>query len=133
MAIAYNSSEIPFVIRPLIVKNPSSGNADSSVTSERVEEIYSELALLKKSVSKLANSQPGLRYTTTFTQSSLNINNILPVVHSLGVRPSGLSIWDSSAEEVEPDNVIYINENAIAIDFSSYVPLIGTYTVVVSE
>ncbi|MBD2156232.1 hypothetical protein [Leptolyngbya sp. FACHB-16] len=71
----------------------------------------------------------GIAFETTFTSTNLTVAGLLPVVHDLNRRPSGVVVWNPVGESVAPDGVDVISLNAIAINLESFVPISGTWRV----
>lgn len=72
-------------------------------------------------------------YERTFTQADLSVAGILPVNHGLGAKPSGLSIYDGTGAQIEPDAVEAPNPNAIALNLHSYTPIAGTWSLSIAR
>lgn len=71
-------------------------------------------------------------YRQTFTGSDLSILGLLPVPHNLGVNPSSILVWDNTGEQIEDfDNIQSPDENNIIVDFSSFLPIVGVWEIVV--
>ena len=66
------------------------------------------------------NNQP-------FTQASLSIAGLLPVVHSVDEYPSAIAIYDEFGEIVEPDYWRRVSSTAIEVSLASFVPISGTW------
>ena len=70
-------------------------------------------------------------YSATFTDASLSSAGVLTVTHSLGEKLVQVAIYDNNDEYVVPDDIILTDANNLTVDFSSFEPLTGTWTVVV--
>jgi hypothetical protein len=77
---------------------------------------------------ELTVSASKLTYEKVFTQFDLTVLNKLPVTHNLGNYPSSLSISDQNGKPVIPDDWINESVNTVAVDLTSFVPLVGTWT-----
>ena len=94
-----------------------------------------ELALAIANHNSNPAAHPGLQsgsgtisnYERTFVQSSLTIANLLVVIHNLHTIPSGVSIFDADGNQIIPDKITILSVDSIAIDFSSFVPIVGTW------
>lgn len=76
-------------------------------------------------------SGSGVTYQRSFGQVDLTIAGLLPVTHSLGKYPASVLIWDSTGEIVLPDGVEYLTVNTLSVDLGSFLPLAGTWQIVV--
>lgn len=68
-------------------------------------------------------------YERTFTEADLTVAGLLPVNHNLNSYPSAVGIFDGNTEQVQPDKIDILTTDSLAIDLSSYRPLIGVWTV----
>lgn len=72
------------------------------------------------------------RYVNTFTQAYLSVNGILVVTHNLNSQTlSSVMIWDNTSNRVFPSSIEIINSNVIQIRMHSFMPITGTWTVIV--
>lgn len=74
----------------------------------------------------------GANYRQQITAANLSVAGLLPVTHNLGVIPSCVVVWDENGYLIELlDYIQVINVNTIVINFSSFLPLTGTWQLVV--
>ncbi len=62
-----------------------------------------------------------------FTNTDLVSGGTLEVNHNFGEEALNVSVYNNLKRAVEPDEITDIDENTVAIDLSSYVPLSGTW------
>lgn len=71
-------------------------------------------------------------YQRSFTAADLSIANLLPVLHGLSVYPSSIIVWDDNNNPIELfDDVQLVSENSIAVDFTSFLPITGSWQIIV--
>lgn len=108
-----------------------------AITGEWISVFISEssdlAANIESQIAYLAATTARKSYSAEFTQTQLNIAGVFPCTHNLGLYPASITVWDGEGEQIHPDRISYLDSNAIAVDLSSYIPLIGTYKIVVSE
>lgn len=73
-----------------------------------------------------------LEYEILFTDASLSIAGLLPILHGLGSFPSSISVWTGQGVEIKPAGVQYSSTNAIAIDLKPFRPLVGQWRAVIT-
>lgn len=69
-----------------------------------------------------------VQYEQSFTNVSLTIAGLLIVTHNLDTYPSAVKVWSNVGDEIWPDNVSYSTSNVVVIDLSSFMPIVGTWT-----
>jgi len=68
-------------------------------------------------------------YQATFTQADITVANIYPLIHGLDGYPSGITVWDSFGQVMGPDNIENVSINTASVYLTSFVPIVGTWTV----
>lgn len=123
----------------LVVENTPSPSASPSATSATASEVISaaigDVAAtdVQSAIAELASEKARKSYIRTFTHADLDVANLLVVNHQLGITPASVFIWDNNGNVVLPDEIIRNNLNILYINFTSFIPLSGTYQVVISE
>jgi hypothetical protein len=75
-----------------------------------------------------APGSAGATYKTIFTNTNLSVVGILAVTHNLNTYPSAVMLWNAVGEQIFPDAIDILTTNMLSIDLSSFVPLVGTYS-----
>lgn len=73
----------------------------------------------------------GVGYSTTFDDGDL-IAGVLTVTHNLGIRYNIVQIFDNNFEQIIPDSITLDSTTECSVDLSSFVPIAGTWYVVVA-
>lgn len=68
-----------------------------------------------------------------FTDSSLSIAGILPVIHNLDTVYPSVEVWDDTGQPLVPDGALSSGVNAIAVEFATFRPLTGTWKIKVER
>lgn len=79
-----------------------------------------------------SNSGGQHTYSENFTQAYLDNRNQLLVNHGRGSYPRSVAVFDNKNERIHPDNIVDLDANALKIELTSFVPLSGTYRVLIS-
>jgi len=71
-------------------------------------------------------------YTAEFTQSDLS-GGFLNINHNLYAKYKvcNVTIMDNEGDEIEPDNILFLDQNNLRVDLRSIEPIIGTWSIVV--
>ena len=83
---------------------------------------------------KLANiikNLPKDSFEFEFNQSKLDSNNILVFENTLESKPSSIAVYDQSGELIRVDYAIVNNQ--ISVDFSDFIPIVGNWTISISN
>ena len=82
-------------------------------------------------VALLAQSAGGsaAKFSQSFTDADLSVADLLPVNHGLNSNPAGVLVLDNEGERVTPDNLEVLSLNSLALNFQSFRPLTGNWSV----
>jgi hypothetical protein len=121
--------------------NIFSGSAIRQLPNSRLETIESLSFSLEQIVfiesgefDVFAEAQPiaplrPAEFERGFTQADLSIAGIFAVAHGLNTRPSGVTVYDGTGEEIQPDRITVLNLDTIAVDLASYAPIAGIWRI----
>jgi hypothetical protein len=73
----------------------------------------------------------GNLFELSFTNSNLSVAGILVATHGLGFTPCAPTVYDSLGETIYPDRVEVLTNTMMAINLESFVPLQGTWKVII--
>jgi hypothetical protein len=69
------------------------------------------------------------QFEQTFTEASLSVAGVLPVIHNLNTYPSAVTVWTNTGIPLSADRVDFSGSNAIAVTLESFRPLVGTWRI----
>ncbi len=75
-------------------------------------------------------STPG--NNSTFTNDDL-VSGVLSVAHNLNSRFIKTNVFDNNGSSLFPDDIVVVDENNVNVDLRSYVPIVGTWSVVITK
>jgi hypothetical protein len=73
----------------------------------------------------------GNLFELSFTNNNLSVAGILVATHGLGFTPCAPTVYDSLGETIYPDRVEVLTNTMMAINLESFVPLQGTWKVII--
>jgi hypothetical protein len=121
-------------LRDELGSNTATQQAIAAITT-RIQSLESNdpgqveaIATLQQSLADLTAGNVA-DYEATFVNASLSVNGSLAVVHGLNSKPSSVAVYPPNGEAVNPDNIVYVSPNAIAIELTSFTPISGVWTV----
>ena len=108
---------------------PGSRSIAADIVSAPVGDVSSND--VQSAIAELSAEKAPRSLIQSFTQADLSIANILAITHDFGIYPSSVVIWDSTFEQIQPDDVAYINANSLSVSLSSFAPIVGIYTIAI--
>lgn len=92
--------------------------------------ITSPAVMLDSGTAGITINTTSLVYRDSFVTGDLS-GGVLTVSHNLGQQIVMVQVSDQSNHIVVPDLVTLVNTTTCSVDLSSYVPLVGTWNVIV--
>ena len=97
----------------------STGTGSGSAISRTTSQLEKTLALLPQ------------KFSMSFTNSSLT-GGVLTVTHNLGNKyVAAYNVYDGNDRQIVPDNIQVIDRNTLAMTFSSLLPIVGIWNLIV--
>ena len=73
------------------------------------------------------------KYSRSFTDGNLDASNKLSISHNLGKVLVGIVIVDNNNNQIIPDEIKFINDSTLEIDFTTLRPLTGTWNIFIFD
>lgn len=78
------------------------------------------------------DTTPGQYYERYFNNSDLD-NGDLTVIHLFNKRLVTVVVQDNLSREIEPDDIIFVDNDKLVVKLASYQPIIGTWLILVQS